>query len=169
MVADFTSLDGFTPGTLAETKDYNPYLSSSAPWSSILMYNSYGINPASVDPNNTEYVGLFKYNDMPGGNNGSSGNAIYDIEEKGHIDEYSINFGGNVMNVLYWGVGFGITDLDFKQYAYYSENLSNANVPDANAAHIHHRQCLSFHSEQLQTHLGQRLQLQGRRHRQAYQ
>ena len=133
MVADFTSLDGFTPGTLAETKDYNPYLSSSAPWSSILMYNSYGINPASVDPNNTEYVGLFKYNDMYGGNNGSSGNAIYDIEEKGHIDEYSINFGGNVMNVLYWGVGFGITDLDFKQYAYYSENLSNANVPDANA------------------------------------
>lgn len=133
MVADFTSLDGFTPGVLAETTDYNPYLSSSAPWSSILIYNSYGINPSSVDPDNTEYVGLFKYNDMFGGNNGSSGNAIYDIEEKGHIDEYSINFGGNVMNVLYWGVGFGITDLDFKQYAYYSENLTNANVPDANA------------------------------------
>lgn len=126
MVADYTSLDRFTPGTLAETNDYNPYFSSSAPWSSILIYNSYGINPVSTDPSNTEYVGLFNYDT-------SHGNAMYDIEEKGHIDEYSINFGGNVMNVLYWGVGFGITDLDFKQYARYSEVVFDANVPDANA------------------------------------
>lgn len=126
MVADYTSLDRFTPGTLAETNDYNPYFSSSAPWSSILIYNSYGINPVSTDPSNTEYVGLFNYDT-------SHGNAMYDIEEKGHIDEYSINFGGNVMNVLYWGVGFGITDLDFKQYARYSEVVFDANVPDATA------------------------------------
>lgn len=126
MVADYTSLDRYTPGTLAETQNYNPYFSSDAPWSSILMYNSYGINPTSTDASNTEYVGLFNYDT-------SHGNATYDIEEKGHIDEYSINFGGNVMNVLYWGVGFGITDLDFKQYARYSELLFDANVPDADA------------------------------------
>lgn len=133
MVADFTSLDGYTTGVLGETDKYNPYYQSAAPWSSILIFNSYGINPASVNPTGTEYVGLFKYNDLYGGDNGSHGTAMYDIEEKGHIDEYSINFGGNVMNVLYWGIGFGITDLDFKQYAYYSESIYDANVPDADA------------------------------------
>jgi len=126
MVADYTSFDGYTKGTLAENNSYNPYYESAAPWSSILLYNSYGINPTSIDPSNTEYVGLFDYDT-------SSGNALYDIEEKGHIDEYSINFGGNIMNVLYWGIGFGITDLDFKQYARYSEYVYNANVPDAEA------------------------------------
>lgn len=133
LVADYTSLDRYTGSELTETQNYNPYYDSAAPWSSILVYNSYGINPISNDPTNTEYVGLFKYNDLYGGDNGSHGTAIYDIEEKGHIDEYSINFGGNVMNVLYWGIGFGITDLDFKQYTRYSEYITNANVPDADA------------------------------------
>jgi len=125
-VADYTSLDGYTTGVLGETDKYNPYYESAAPWSSILIFNSYGINPTSVNPTGTEYVGLFNYDK-------SRGTAMYDIEEKGHIDEYSINFGGNIMNVLYWGVGFGITDIDFKQYAYYSETIFDANVPDADA------------------------------------
>lgn len=126
LVADYTSLDGFTKSTLAETQGYNPYFQSSAPWSSILLYNSYGINPASSEANSTEYVGLFDYDK-------SYGAATYEIDEKGHIDEYAINFGGNIMNILYWGMGFGITDIDFKQYAYYTESIYDANVPDETA------------------------------------
>ena len=124
LVADYTSADAISNSTLAETDTYNPYYSSAAPWSSILHYNSYGINPTA--PGANSYVGLFDY-----GN--STGEGWYDIEERGHVDEYSINFGGNIMDMVYWGIGFGITDLSYSQYAYYDESINNANVPDGNA------------------------------------
>lgn len=131
LVADFTNADGFTSGTLAENDKYNPYYESSAPWSSILLYNSYAINPTA--PGANSYVGLFEYADPDKGIAGSRAFGVYDVEEKGHVDEYSINFGGNIMNVLYWGVGFGITDLNFKQYTYYNESVSEGFVADYSA------------------------------------
>lgn len=124
LVADYTTADGYTGMELAENNQYNPYTESWAPWTSILMYNAYAINPTAIGANS--YAGLFDYNS-------SSGEGWYDIEEKGYVDEYAINFGGNVMNMLYWGVGFGITDIDFKQYAYYREDINDANVPDKHA------------------------------------
>lgn len=131
LVADFTNRDAadgmFTIPQLGTGTNYNPYFDSPASWSSVLMYNSGAINP--TNPGANSVVGLWNYGDGTGEYNGSTGTAWYDIEEKGHIDEYSINFGGNVMNMLYWGIGFGITDLDFKQYAYYNEDISNGNVP----------------------------------------
>lgn len=117
MVADYTTYDGYTQGDLIND---NPYFDSSAPWSSILMFDGFGINPTA--PGANSYAGLFNY-----GN--TTGEGWYNIEEKGHVDEYSLNFGGNVMNILYWGIGFGITDIDFKQYAYYGESFTDPNVP----------------------------------------
>ncbi|MDE6115878.1 MAG: outer membrane protein transport protein [Duncaniella sp.] len=132
LVADFTSNDGIYPAEMLPTSNFNPYqqnyISPSgqtypyAPWSSILMYNSYGINP--VSPGANEYSGLYNYN-------GTTGTGRYMVEEKGYIDEYSINFGGNIQNIVYWGLGFGITDIDYRSNTYYSEHLENANVPDA--------------------------------------
>lgn len=124
LVADFTTSDGYTPGQLGESSAYNPYFDSDAPWSSILMFNSYAINPLSAGSNS--YTGLFNYDS-------STADAYYDIEEKGHVDEYSIDFGGNIQDVVYWGIGFGITDLDFKQYAFYDEEIQSANVPNSDA------------------------------------
>ena len=129
LVADYTTKGGWAPGELSPGQSYNPYFESDAPWTSILAYDSYMINPLS--PGSSAYTGLFNY-DANGGA-GSLAEAWYNIEEKGHVDEYSINFGGNIQDVLYWGIGFGITDLDFKQYAYYGEDINNANVPDADA------------------------------------
>ena len=117
MVADYTTYDGYTQGDLIND---NPYFDSSAPWSSILMFDGFGINPTA--PGANSYAGLFNY-----GN--TTGEGWYNIEEKGHVDEYSLNFGGNVMNILYWGIGFGITDIDCKQYAYYGESFTDLNVP----------------------------------------
>lgn len=122
-VADYTTADGFTPAQLgAYSQDYNPYLDSAAPWSSILMYNTYGINPTS--PGQADYTGLWEYGK-------STGSAEFQIEEKGHIDEYSINFGGNIQNVVYWGVGIGINDMEWHQDAYYGEAIDNAIVPSS--------------------------------------
>lgn len=56
--------------------------------------------------------------------------ANFAVHDKGYIDEYSINFGGNVSNTVYWGVGIGITDIDYKSQVYYSEDFNSANVRD---------------------------------------
>ncbi|MDE6555562.1 MAG: outer membrane protein transport protein [Duncaniella sp.] len=126
LVADYTTADGLPQDMLAPSKNYSPYWDSYgnfgyAPWSSALLYNSYAINPTSADAK--AYVGLWDYDR-------TSGTGQYSIEERGQIDEYDINIGGNVADVVYWGIGVGITDLDYNQRAYYSEELSNANVPD---------------------------------------
>lgn len=122
-IADYTSAEGIGGNILGETTGYNPYMQSNAPWSSILAYNAYGINPTA--PGADSYVGLFNYDST------QPGSAEYQISESGHIDEYSINFGGNLYNTVYWGLGFGITDIDFKQEAYYGEAFTDANVPNA--------------------------------------
>lgn len=124
-IADYTQADGYMPNELtAFQTGYNPYLDSQAPWMSILAFNTYGINSAT--PGQADYKGLWDYDT-------STGTAEYEIEEKGHIDEYSINFGGNIQDVVYWGIGIGIDDIDFKQTAYYGEKIENAIVPSADA------------------------------------
>ncbi len=96
---------------------YNPYLDSNIPWLSILAYNGYVIND---NADGVIYSGLM--------GQGTYGTGEFKTREKGHVDEYNITFGGNVMNVFYYGIGVGITDLDYKQYSYYQENLSNAYI-----------------------------------------
>lgn len=121
LVADFTNADGWTQDKLFSNdyNKFNPYLDGGAPWTSILMYDAYGINP--VSPGANSYTGLYNYDR-------SAASAGVSVEEKGHVDEYSINFGGNISDVVYWGIGFGITDLDFRSRTFYSESIDNANV-----------------------------------------
>ncbi len=115
-VASYTNRAGYTESTLGFGKDYNPYLDSDADWLSILSYSSYMINPF-----NGSYHGLYQP--------GSKGDAYSQVRESGYVDEYAIDFGGNVGNVVMWGIGFGITDLSFNQTAYYSEIVENGFIP----------------------------------------
>ena len=50
----------------------------------------------------------------------------FEVETKGHTDEYNIAFGGNIKNKLYWGFDIGIIDLDYDSYNYYGEYVENA-------------------------------------------
>ena len=115
-IANFTN--GYSPDVLGEDSNYNPFSQSDAPWLSIMAYNSYMINPTGVD---NGYNGLY----VPGY---TSGNSEFTVRERGYVDEYSINFGGNVMNTLYWGIGFGITDISLTQNTSYDEELTDADV-----------------------------------------
>lgn len=121
-IAGYTSAEGWTQSDLTgagSNGTYNPYIDSQAPWMSILAYNSFMINPTG---NSTQYSGLWQQ--------GASGTGGFDVVEKGYVDEYSINFGGNVLNTLFWGVGFGITDLDYTSSVYYEEDFSGgARIP----------------------------------------
>ncbi|MDE6802095.1 MAG: hypothetical protein K2J06_04940 [Muribaculaceae bacterium] len=111
--------NGTAPSVLGEEGSYNPFQDSSADWLSIMGYNSYMINPTGY---NNSYNGLFTQ--------GTVGDAEFSVRERGYIDEYSINFGGNIMNTIYWGIGFGITDLSWTQESFYDEQLTYANVYD---------------------------------------
>lgn len=98
-------------------ENYNPYLDSNQDWLSILAYNSYMINPKSGGG----YQGLR--------NQETVNDALSEVRESGYVDEYAIDFGGNINNVVMWGIGFGITDLSFNQTAFYSESMENATIP----------------------------------------
>lgn len=115
-IANFTN--GISPDALTEnTSSNNNY---AAPLLSVIGFNGYMISPVGVD---NDYVGLY----VPGYTAGSS---LYTIRERGYVDEYSINFGGNVMNTLYWGLGIGVTDISLTQNTYYDEELTDADVYD---------------------------------------
>ena len=123
-VADeFVNVPGFTDGDLYWDDDYNPYFDGYAPWAAVTMFD--------MTTQNGGYVGIINTNDgyMQGlFGQGTTGNAYYEVEERGHADEYNIGFGGNIANKLYFGLDFGILDLDYKSYQTYEEDLNNAYV-----------------------------------------
>ncbi len=112
---------GQTPADLEFADGYNPYLDSDCNWSSILAYNSFMINENPSEPDN--YIGLFQQ--------GTYGDADYDVREHGYVDEYNFDIGGNVSDVVYWGVGIGVTDLSYSRETYYSESMENARIMSA--------------------------------------
>ena len=113
---------GFTNGTpyqdLEFTDSYNPYAQSNEDWLSILAYNSYLINPNSAS--GTEYQGLF--------GQGSVADSYYYSRERGYVDEYNFSFGGNVSNVVSWGVNIGVTDLSYTRDVAYDESIGGADI-----------------------------------------
>lgn len=115
-------LDGIILSPSGEPTDerYDPYFQGNvnAPWLGILGYQAFMANPESAG--SSKYFGLFGDN--------SFGSSTVNVREKGYVDEYNISFGGNLMNTLYWGLSFGITDLSFTQETYYTEDLGNAYV-----------------------------------------
>lgn len=112
-IADVTSING----------KYDPYNPTDggiqAPWLAILGYDSYLINP-NGDPDNPTWTGQF--------GQGTTGRANFDVEERGSVDEYNIAIGGNISNVVFWGMNFDIVNLNYNLDAIYGESLDNAYV-----------------------------------------
>ncbi len=121
-VANYTAAEQWTPSQLNGYGNNDPFYDTRAPWMSILLYNAYAINPGTKD--GTDYVGLY---------NGTPGMSTFDVEQKGYVDQYNISFGGNFSNVVYWGINFGITDIDYKNWTYYTETFEDATIANASA------------------------------------
>lgn len=138
-----TFTDGYDPGALFDDgSSNNPYedYSANAPnWLSILAFNGGIVTPqVQIDDEGKPYEsniydGLFQYQAVDDGAGGTipptTGAGSMTVNESGYTDEYSINFGGNVSNVVYWGLGIGITDMGYTQNSTYTENLASADVP----------------------------------------
>lgn len=122
-VADYTTADGMEPADLLISDSQNPYQGINGvypDWLSILSYNAYMINPQT--PTSTRYNGLFQ--------NGSTGSSEFTVRERGSVDEYNVNFGGNFVNKVYWGIGIGITDIRYSRQVFYDEEIQGARIPN---------------------------------------
>lgn len=104
---------------------YNPTEGYGAPWLSVLGYEC-GIfveDPSSYS-SNPIYLGEWGPN--------TKGIGRFDVRESGGVDSYNIALGGNIANVVYWGMDFDITHLNYNLNPEWTENLQNARVLDGN-------------------------------------
>jgi long-subunit fatty acid transport protein len=117
---EFVNMPGFRDADLYWDDDYNPYFDGYAPWAAVTTFD--------MTTQNGGYVGIINANgDYMQGlfGDGTAADAYYSVDESGHADEYNIAFGGNIANKLYFGLDFGILDLDFKSTQTYEEEMDN--------------------------------------------
>lgn len=123
-IAGQLNADGIKSTDLVSTSTYNPYFDKPyAPWIAIVSYDIPTKDNGAADiitDNGDRLQGLY--------GDGTTGTAEFEVDESGHTDVYNISFGGNVANVMYWGLCAGIADLSFNSYHYYGESLDNAYV-----------------------------------------
>ena len=99
---------------------YNPNDGGyAAPWLTILGYDSYFITP-SGDDDQPDWIGQWGAT--------TSGSGAFDVVTSGGANEYNIAVGGNIANKVFWGVDFGIVDMNYSMTSTWGEDLQNAVV-----------------------------------------
>ena len=120
--AALTTQDGYSVSDLAydDNTNFDPYnAENGAPWLSVLGYNTYLFSPAGKGKN-PYYIGQW--------DSQTSGLGYFDVLESGAVDSYNIAFGGNIANVVSWGMDFDITHLNYNINPIWTEDLDNALV-----------------------------------------
>lgn len=120
-VAGMSNSEGLALDQVQGSDAYNPPSGYGAPWLSILGFDGYLITPQG-NQDSPHWTGQW--------GSGTSGTGAFGVEEKGHVDEYNIALGGNIANVVYWGMDFGIIDLDYSLNSVWGEDLREAYVDD---------------------------------------
>ena len=124
-IAGVANAAGVTTADLESTSSFDPYNPTDggleAPWLTILGYDGYMITPTG-NADHPDWVGQWQ--------NGTSGTGFFRVREKGSMDEYNISLGGNISNVFYWGMNFGIIDFNYTTNTYWGESLADAAVPN---------------------------------------
>ena len=134
---EFVNMNGYAAEDLIWTDDFNPYFDyvyddflgrykGYAPWAAVTVYDMPTTGDGYVGIINDRGDGTLNMQGLFGP--GTTGNAYYEVDERGHADEYNIAFGGNIANKVYFGLDFGIMDLDFRSFQGYEEDLTNPYV-----------------------------------------
>ncbi len=134
-MAGVSNANGVTVADVTGSNFFNPYDPNDggvmAPWISTLAYQSFLINPiGDEDAPNWEGQWADPIYSTSGQllNTATSGVGEYEVWESGCEDSFNIAFGGNINNVVYWGMDFDISNLNYQRNTYYRENLTNAYV-----------------------------------------
>lgn len=126
-VAGLANGENITVGDVTSTDSFDPYNPNdggyAAPWLTILGYDGFLITPQG-NPDSPHWVGQW--------GDGTSGTGLFHVNEKGSADEYNIALGGNILNVVYWGMNFDIVNFNYETNTYWGESLNNANIPGNN-------------------------------------
>lgn len=97
----------------------NGAYNSGAPWLDVLAYDNFLIDCISGSNSSApQYAGMYGA--------GTRGAGYLDVEESGYNGEYTFNFGGNISNRLFFGIGLGITDMKYLTVSEYGESLAGA-------------------------------------------
>lgn len=122
--------DGYSEGQLlGEDSEgtYDPYNPPSGvgqvPWLPILGYSSF-LTSIKGNPDDNMYQGQW-YEGK------TAGSGSFAVQEQGGIDSYNLALGGNIANVVFWGMDFGFTHLNYTLTPSWSEDLTNAYVEGA--------------------------------------
>ena len=121
-IAGIANGENLTVGDLTTTDDFNPYNPGdyyASPWLAILGYDSFLISPQGKE-DNPSWFGQW--------GSGTKGSGRFHVVEKGSLDEYNIALGGNIANVVYWGMNFDIVNFNYTMNSMWGEQLDNANV-----------------------------------------
>lgn len=113
---------------LMQGDPYNPPANAyAAPWISVLGYDSFliGANNYISGGDSEENIRTDWYGQWQ---NGTRGSGTFNVHERGGIDEYNIALGGNIANVVFWGMDFGIVDVNYTRQTYWGEALDGACV-----------------------------------------
>lgn len=95
----------------------NAFNNNEIGWLSAIGYYGFVIDPIETPAGQPqEYIGMY-----------DQGNALLEVEQRGHLDEYSFNIAFNVNDRVYLGLTLGGYDLNFKKYTYYEEVYPGTN------------------------------------------
>ena len=123
---NYQSLNGSLSNAIAGLCSDNPnnLLTSNgaydngAPWLDILAYdNSLIAYSPDATVSNNKYYGLFS-------EGSTSGSGYLDVRENGYNNEYTFNFGGNISDRVFFGIGVGVIDLKYELISEYGEYLN---------------------------------------------
>lgn len=133
-IAGIANSESLTEGDVTSTGDYDPYNPGpdyyASPWLAILGYDSYLITPDyNPSTGTTKWYG--QWSDYMN-HASTSGSGTFLMQERGALNEFNIVVGGNIKNVLYWGMNFQVTNFNYSLSSLWGENLTNALVPDQN-------------------------------------
>lgn len=135
-IAGLSNFNCISETDITGQKDpYNPgYNDRIVPWLTILGYDSFLISPDNYvtqhpvtgeDVVNTEWYGQFV-------NGQTSGRGKLNVHEKGGIEDFNIALGGNINNIVFWGMDFDIVSANYTCDSYWTESLQNAEVAGTN-------------------------------------
>lgn len=130
-IAGLSNSAGLNEADVSYGDNYDPYNPPAGnryvPWLTVLGYYGFLTTPEG-NKEEPHWYGQF--------GDGTTGTGRFEVNEKGSVDEYNIAIGGNINNVVYWGMDFDITSVDYRIQSIWSEALDKAYVYNPNTGNV---------------------------------